>query len=522
MKMRSLTVHGWKFFGVLAAVLLGAAASAAQTAGAGGSAAPPNTLEDSVRQLARQVSELRATIAEMREEEQSSRAETRALRQELEAARQQMAAAQAQAAGSAPPSAETGSAPSATDEKLAKLGEDQQLLNGKVEELHQTKIESASRYRVRLSGIVLLNLFSDSAPVDNQDIPSWANPPAPFNSGGNVGATLRQSQLGLEVFGPDLVGAKTSAGVQFDFAGGFPSAANGVTNGIVRLRTATFRMDWDNTSLIAGQDTLFFSPRSPSSIASLALPALAYAGNLWTWTPQVAVVHTLHLSDQSDFKVEGGVLDPLTGDYPGGSPLRSPGAGESSGQPAYAAHLAWDRRFFGQTLSFGAGGYYSRQNWEFGRNVDGWAATADWLIPLGSRFELSGEFYRGRSVAGLGGGIGQSVVWSGDATNPATIVQGLDSMGGWTQLKFRATERLEFNVAYGIDNPFNGELAKFPGEQQFFGPSLARNLSYFTNFIYRPRSDLLFSLEYRRLQTTYIPADRYGVNLFNLSMGVLF
>ena len=85
----------------------------------------------------------------------------------------------------------------------------------------------------------------------------------------SFGATLRQTEIGLEIFGPTLVGAKTSANVQFDFAGGFPSTPNGVNFGIVRMQTASVRLDWQHTSVIGGQDSLFISPLSPTSFASL-------------------------------------------------------------------------------------------------------------------------------------------------------------------------------------------------------------------------------------------------------------
>ena len=54
----------------------------------------------------------------------------------------------------------------------------------------------------------------------------------------------------------------------------------------MRLRTATMRMDWENTAVVAGQDGLFFSPNSPTSFATLAQPALTNAGNLWSWVPR--------------------------------------------------------------------------------------------------------------------------------------------------------------------------------------------------------------------------------------------
>ena len=88
-----------------------------------------------------------------------------------------------------------------------------------------------------------------------------------------------------------VAGARTSAEVQLDFAGGFPATGNGVDFGIVRLQTANLRFDWEHTSIVAGQDSLFISPLSPTSFASLATPAFAFAGNLWGWTPQLRVEH---------------------------------------------------------------------------------------------------------------------------------------------------------------------------------------------------------------------------------------
>ena len=108
---------------------------------------------------------------------------------------------------------------------------------------------------------------------------------------------MRQSEIGLEVFGPEFAGAKTRAEVQMDFGGGFPTAAlDGINTGLFRLRTANMRLDWEHTSVIVGQDGLFISPLSPTSFASLAIPSMGYSGNLWAWTPQVRIERRFDLS----------------------------------------------------------------------------------------------------------------------------------------------------------------------------------------------------------------------------------
>ena len=91
--------------------------------------------------------------------------------------------------------------------------------------------------------------------------------------------------------------------------------------------------------------------------------------------------------------------------------------------------------------------------------MDAWAGTADWNVPLGNHFALSGEFYRGRALGGLGAAEGRSVLFDGPESNPTSALIGLNTVGGWTQLKFKATEAIEFNAAYGQDNPFARDLA---------------------------------------------------------------
>ena len=95
-------------------------------------------------------------------------------------------------------------------------------------------------------------------------------------------------------------------------------------------------------------------------------------------------------------------------------------------------------------------------------------------------------------------------------------------MGGWVQLKFKPKTNFEINGAFGQDNPFAGELRRFPGSPSYFGESLARNLTPFVNFIYQPRSDVLFSVEYRRLQTYMLDSSANTANHVAASVGYIF
>jgi len=509
------------------------------------SSADVHALIQSLHELQGEVQSLHAQLDQLRSEQQQSRAEAATLRRELHLAIGDKSPAFNSALYRIPslsstpepfeapttnaslandsPSAATLAEQQANSRRIGKLEENQDLIEGKLNDQYQTKIESASKYNVRLAGMVLFNTFYNRGVVNNFDFPGLALEREAEDSAGAFGASFRQSQIGLQAFGPEIASAHTSADINFDFAGGFADSPNGVTAGIVRLRTGTVRLDWKNTSVIAGQDHLFFAPLAPTSLSSVAIPPLAYSGNLWAWTPQVRVEHRVQLTEASKLTFQGGILDSMTGEYPGYEGYREPTAGEKSGQPAYASRVAWSHTLFGQELTAGFGGYYARQNWDFSRNIDSWTGTTDLTVPLGHHFEFSGEFYLGRAIGGLGGGIDQTILASGDLEDPATSIEGLNSMGGWAQLKFKPVPKFEVNGAFGHDNPFGSQVARFTDVPTYYDALFSKNQTWFTNFIYQPRSDVLFSIEFRRLRTFGSegePPNR--AHQLNFALGYLF
>ena len=493
----------------------------------------PTTASDSgdpIRALQNQVRELQAMVEEMRAENAQSRAEMHQLRDDLQATRAllvQPGAIPSSELSLQATSRNEGSRSNASDQnnapleqRVQKLEESTTLIGSKIDEQYQTKVETASKYRARLHGIILMNAFRNIGGSDNLDFPDYALPLPGFVSQATVGATLRQSQIGLEIFGPTVAGAKTSADVQFDFAGGFPATGNGVNFGIVRLQTGSLHFDWEHTSVVAGQDSLFISPLSPTSFATLAMPTFAFAGNLWGWTPQLRVEHRFSISDQQTITMQAGVLDNLDWEFNPGSFERAPQAGEMSGQPAYGFRTAWSKPVKQRPLNLGVAGYYGRQYWAWARYVDAWAGMADWQVPILPRLQLSGEFYRGRGIGGLGGAIGTSVVFGGGA--PYSPLRGVNTAGGWAQLKFQLTPKLELNGAIAQDDAFTSDIRGFATDQNNGGLILGRNRGALTNLVFRPRSDLVLSAEARRLRTYPVYSSSSSTNQVNLSIGILF
>src|SRR4029077_19013352 len=139
------------------------------------------------------------------------------------------------------------------------------------------------------------------------------------------------------------------------------------------------------------------------------------------------------------------------------------------------------------------------------------------------RLGLSGEFYRGRGIGGVGGALGNSIVDRGDPTAPFRPIRALDTAGGWSQLKLQLTPKLELNGVFAEDDAFAGDVRGFATDaDNIGGPILGRNRGALGNVVFRPRSDLVLSAEFRRLHTYPIYSTPSTLNQVNLSVGILF
>ena len=173
---------------------------AAQDQPAAPAAAANPGVNAALGELQSQVQELKQMVLQLQQETSASRAEISKLRQELQVQRAE-SYSPSSVSDSGQLTANSASSGAPMEQQVQHLAEDEQLLTEKVNQQYQTKVESASKYRVRLSGIVLFNLFGNSGYPDNQDVPTWVLRPDPMDSSGSVGGTLRQSILGSRCLG---------------------------------------------------------------------------------------------------------------------------------------------------------------------------------------------------------------------------------------------------------------------------------------------------------------------------------
>ena len=398
------------------------------------------------------------------------------------------------------------------DETLEALSEKVDIHEAQIKEQAQTKVESDSKTRVKIFGTILANTYLNTRDSSLNDVPLSAPNSTSTIRKNNVGASLRQSRFGILLNGPrlgkSLGEAQVSAEAEFDFWGGDTSDVLGS----LRIMTASARLDWERTSLIVGQRGPMISPRNPTSLAAVWFAPLTGAGNLWQWRPQLQVEHRIKSSNNSEFQLQGGLIMPF-GETLQGNVIE--------GGFGYESRLGFHRALASdQKIELGFGGYVQKRPFSLGRSVNSYAVTGDWAIPLGSKFDLSGEAYFGQAN-NLGEPAGipneREYAFTGLLSNPATRLRGVRSVGGWSQIAYHARHDLDFNFAYGQDDPRNSDIrfGLTNGNTRF------KNQAAFGNFIWQLRHNFLVSLEYRKLWTDY-SSGRQAAGHFNLAFGYTF
>jgi regulator of replication initiation timing len=488
----------------IAACIAGANAQASkEREGLGSQTASEAELETHLDQLTTQLESMRQQLQQSQTEMDELRAELHRLRGQLAERSESSQADEAQAALRA---------------GVEKLREDTDVLKAEVKQHDQTKVETFSKYPVRIGGTILFTSVGNSGSTDNIDVPIIAIPTDPDDPEGSLSATVRQTILSINASGPRLGSAKTSGDLNVDFFGGMPYADYTTASGFLRLRTGHARLSWTNREVTAAFDRPAFSPWQPTSWVTVGEPAMAWAGNLWTWTPQLQY-HEGGILPSRKLSLDLGLMDPAAPGPPDASGERIPNASEQSKQPGYEARVGYKLPWFESPAHIGAGGYYSRQSYTYDRHVDAWVATADWNIAFTPAVGFSGQFYRGRGIGGLGGGTFKDIA----TFSHYQYFRGLDAVGGWGELKFVFSPTLEANMAFGQDNGFANDLrdSDFATSQNNYY-NLARNQDVVGNLIFRPKTYLLFSAEFRRIHSWPIAAEGNVNRVIGMAAGYSF
>jgi hypothetical protein len=484
-----------------------------------------------------QIQKLTEAMARTQTQLEQSQQQLEEMRQELAALQRQMAQA-----GSAVPSSTQANPSSPTSSPLTPatspttsaaiddLREQQALQESEIATHEQAKVESESKYRVKITGLLLFNGYVNTRQVDMPATPTVA-----LYGTGSTGASVQQTVLGLDASGPHLLGARSYGDLRVDFYGSLGSGnysavytgAYNATAAILRLRTAHAGLQWPHTEAYFSLDRPIFSPDAPASLTAVAEPPLAWSGNLWTWNPQVGVTQDIEFAGSHDLRLQGALID--VGDAPlsvaSASAAMSvviPTSAEQSRWPGAEARIALLGSRLEEGTHVGFGGYFAPHLNPVGTRFDAWAATLDAKVLLPGRLQFTGTFYRGAALGGLGGGAYKDYGFKADTDSNKYYFRPYDDVGGWAQLKEKLSERVEFNAAFGLDNVFARELRPYavPGGTMY--QNLARNRTYTGNVIYSPKASLLFSLEYRYLESIPVIGLPAESNIIGVAAGYKF
>ena len=166
-----------------------------------------------------QIQQLAAAVARAQTQLEASEQQIRELRRQLSALEERIATnGEGRAPQPANPTPGAAAATAAVAQQIDSLREQQAMQQSQIATQEQTKVESESKYPVRITGLILLNGFANTGATDVIQAPTLA-----AAGRGSTGASLRQTVLGLDARGPHLFGAASRADVRVDFFGGASS-----------------------------------------------------------------------------------------------------------------------------------------------------------------------------------------------------------------------------------------------------------------------------------------------------------
>jgi hypothetical protein len=365
-------------------------------------------------------------------------------------------------------------------------------------------VAQGSSRTIEFTGLVLLNGFSNNNSVNNSDVPQFVIPDTATRRGG-VGATVRQTRLGVLLTQGGVLGGTFTGEVDADFYGG-QLGNGGRTMPVLRLRRIVARVNWRRAEVMVAQEAPLVTEINPRSLASLGTPGFVTAGNLWFWMPQIR--GTYEFGEGIRFALQGAVVAPMTGD-PQGVFTTQPDAAERSDRPFLQGRvrLGWGDPGAGNEVGVGV-----HQGW-FVETDTSLHESRALAVSGKARFgiaEIRGEWYTGQGLAALGGGgIGRNL-------SPVTG-EPLEDRAGWVQLNLRPRPVWEFGGGVGIDEPEATQLDDTDPAQRL------RNLAWAVYTTWQPAGPILLGFEYRRIETEYGGATGTLTNdHFNLQAGFRF
>jgi hypothetical protein len=351
-----------------------------------------------------------------------------------------------------------------------------EIIQGQLAELAQTKVESTTRFPLKIFGTIHAHAFSNSATANWLENPNLVG--VPVTDPGTFSMALRQTRIGFTADGPTLGSVRTSGVVAFDFFGGVPGFQTGQVMGLPRLLVAYARFQGERAAAEIGQDHMVLAPRDPTSLSAFSFPLLFRSGNLYLRTPQARLEYAM----APLLRISGGIAAPIGGDLPGEDYrfVPPPLGGERSRRPAFQARAELGSADAEAThrAAIGVSGHFG---WE--RRLAGLVESRAMAVDFGARFGpigVAGEAFAGENIDAFGGALGLDA--------PA--------VGGWAEVQLIPSSRVSFNLGAGLDDIDDTDVIV----------ARRRNRSAYGNVIFSLTPEVQASFEYRWVGTLPLTA----------------
>lgn len=345
-------------------------------------------------------------------------------------------------------------------------------------------------------GFARLDYIVDDSTMSNVDRPFFVESEPGDNDNSEVSLHPRLTQLGLSLDEWALRGPLRGEGrLEVDFQGGDGAS------GFIQLRHAYFSLNIaDKAEVLAGQTWDLMSPLFPSANNDTLM---WNAGNTGDRRPQFRVVAT------PIDKLRFGTAVAMSGaadnqDLDGDGRLD----GMEAGLPMFQM-LAEYRQRFGDygVMRVGLWGHVAREELGDGRDLASSSFGGHVYLPIPAPISLvlMGEFFTGKNLSDIRGGVGQGV-------NPMTGEE-IDATGGWFELVQVFTERHMLAVGSSFDVVDADDIED--GDRE-------ANLTSYGVFRYRPHPAVQLAGELIHWRTNYKNASAGVANRFNMHATMFF
>lgn len=355
---------------------------------------------------------------------------------------------------------------------------------------------------LKIYGYVKLDTAYDTQKTSAGDAVYYVLPQVNGKSDNEFNMTARETRLGLELVGPDIECVKTTAKIEGDFYG------NGGSQNSPNLRLRLAYLDLavpSGTAVRAGQDWDTFMTVIPKTVN---ITLLADNGALGLRRPQFRVTQDIPICDKTKLVAKVAAARTIGEDIDGG--MQDDGA--DSGYPSVQYNVCLLTPLLTTNATkLSVSGHWGNETLDSTVSnvvVDAdvkdyitWSVIGSLFLPVHQKVAVQGTIWQGENLDTYFGGIGQGI--------NKTLQKGVGAKGGYIQLITDPTDRLNWNLAYGIDDPNSEDLNN---------GNRSKNQTLVTSAYYKITSAVTAAFEYYHMTTSYKGQESATDNRFQGAM----